>query len=104
MTSQIGYIDHMQKYVVGVQITPIASEWLYESSVDGQADVPQDFSLYVAMAYSEILPKELEASGYLSFALIKGNLFYPFEIKGDATANVVASVTLTIVAFSALLL
>ncbi len=92
----------MQKYVVGIQITPITTEWLYESAVQGNADTPQDFSLYVAVAYSEILPSELEASGFVSFALIKGNLFYPFEIKGAAVADVVASLALTVAAFAAL--
>ena len=85
MTSQLGYIDNLQNYVVGAQVTPITSEWVFEAeSVNSQ---PQDFSLYVSIAYTEILPTELEASGYLSFALIKGNLFYPFEIKSGSVAR-----------------
>ena len=47
--------------------------------------------MYVSVAFSEILPKELEASGFVSFSLIKGNLFYPFEIKGGAMANLTVS-------------
>ena len=40
------------------------------------------------MAFTEILPKELEeASGIVSFSLIKGSLFYPFNIPGAAVTN-----------------
>ena len=98
MTSQMGYIDNLQKYIVGAQVTPIKTEWVFEAeSVNPQ---PQDFSLYVSVAYTEILPKELEASGYLSFALIKGNLFYPFEIKSGAVIGVaeIGAVTVAVIA------
>jgi len=79
-------------------VTPITTEWVFEAeSVNTQ---PQDFSLYVSVAYTEILPKELESSGYLSFALIKGNLFYPFEIKSGAVvgATETAAVAIAVVA------
>jgi len=31
MTSQVGYIDNMQKYVVGAKVTPVTTEWLFEA-------------------------------------------------------------------------
>ena len=102
MTSQVGYIDNMQKYVVGAKMTPVTSEWQFEA--ESVTSAPQDFSLYVAVAYTEILPKELEASGYLSFSLIRGNLFYPFEIKGGASESIVASLSLAIALLASLTL
>lgn len=107
LTSRVGYQDHMQNYVVGARMTPITREWIFDDTLVAKADGSgteykhQDFSLYVSIAFSEILPTELEASGFVSFSLIRGNLFYPFEIKGGATANLTVS---TLTFFSALVL
>ena len=88
----------MQNYVVGVRLVPVEKEWVWEELPE------QDFSLYVSLSFSEILPEELEASGFTSFALIKGSLFYPFEIKGGAVSGLTLGATSIIAAISALLL
>ena len=100
ITSRVGYFDHMQNYVVGIRILPTERDWVFAES---SPDAPQEFSLYVSLAFIEILPKELESSGYSSFSLIKGNLFYPFEIPGGATANFAAQGAMAILATVAML-
>ena len=64
---------------------------------------PQDFSLYISLTYTEILPKELEASGFVSFSLIRGSLFYPFDIPGGAAANFATQSAMAILATVAML-
>ena len=96
----------MQNYVVGARVQAIERELVFEEIklADGSGDLePQEFSMYVSVAFSEILPKELEASGFVSFSLIKGNLFYPFEIKGHAMANMAYSALGAVAAIVALL-
>ena len=104
ITSRVGYQDHMQNYVVGARVQAIERELVFDEVKLANGSIePQEFSMYVSVAYSEILPKELEASGFVSFSLIKGNLFYPFEIKGHATSNMAYSALGALAAMVALL-
>ena len=60
LTSQVGYLDNLQNYVVGAKLTPIKKEWIFESEA-GTASVQQSFPLHVSVTFSEVLPKEIEA-------------------------------------------
>ena len=104
MTSKVGYVGHTQNYVVGARAKPITKEWFFDDTLDGNGnEIPQDFSLFVSLSFTEILPIDLEKSDLVSFNLIKGNLFYPFNIKGAATTNIAwSAVTMAVSIFAIL--
>ena len=99
----MGYTSKAQRYVVGVKVTPVTKEWLFESSLEADG-VEQDFTVQVSINFSEIMPKEMDADEYVSFSLIKGSLFYPLNINNEAVFGQVANVALTVAVLGAMML
>ena len=101
LTSQVGYLDNLQNYIVGAKITPILKEWIFDSEA-ATSSAEQDFPMHVSLTFTQVLPKEIEAKDFVSFAMIKDTLFYPLQIKGGALANIAGSAVAMVAALSAL--
>jgi len=101
LTSEVGYVENLQKYVIGAKVTPVSQLWIFDEANAASA-TPQQFSLQVSIAFNEIKTKDLDRTNYVSFQGIKGNLFYPFNMKAGATSLIfgAASLLFTVLSLS----
>ena len=88
LTSQVGFMNNLQNYVVGARVKSVASEWTYQTNAS--------YPLFAGLSFREVTPDALRVRDSTLMSKIKGNLFYPLNING---ASMIAS-SLSFVALS----
>lgn len=74
LTSQVGFMDNLQNYVVGARVKSVASEWVYQAGAS--------YPLFAGLTFREVTPDALRVRDSTLMTKIKGNLFYPLNING----------------------
>ena len=84
LTSQVGFEDQFQDYIVGARVTSIKHEWIFDPSVDSQT-----FTYYASVSFRRALTDDMKTeTGLSALDMIKGKLFYPLQVRsGTAKQN-----------------
>jgi len=82
LTSEVGFADSPQSYIVGANVKGITEEWIYHASDK------TTFTHRASVSFRQVLPPAMHMNAYSILDRISGDLFYPLNIKSGAHAMV----------------